>query len=147
MGLLKKYLTMFREDMREVMKRRCGLDELNNFIMLFGFVYIVIALFTKSKICILFATAFVVLCYMRVFSKNLEKRKKENDVYLRYMGGAVEFAGYGKLCIKMWIKSIRDKEYCYFVCSSCHQIIRLPKGKNKVSVRCPKCGQTFIKRT
>ncbi len=147
MYLLKKYITMFREDMKEVMKSRCGLDELNNFIMLIGFIYVVVALFTDKWICILLGAIFIVLCYLRVFSKNLEKRKKENDIYMKYMGGVVDFVKYLKLCIKMRVKTMQDKEYYYFVCSSCYQIVRLPKGKNKINVRCPKCSKTFIKRT
>ena len=147
MNLIKKYITMFREDMRGIMKSRCGLDELNNFIMLIGFIYVLTALFTNSWICILSGTIFIVLCYLRVFSKNLEKRKKENDFYLRYMGGVVNFVKYCKMCIKMRIKTMKDAEYYYFVCSACRQIVRLPKGKNKINVRCPKCSKTFIKRT
>lgn len=138
---------MFREDMRYVMSRRCGLDELNNFIMLIGFIFVVIALFTHKWIFVLIGGVLVALCYIRVFSTKLDKRRAENDFYMRYMGKAVRFVDYIKLIVKMKIRSIRDKEYVYFVCSSCKQIIRLPKGKNKVSVRCPKCSATFIKRT
>lgn len=145
--MLKKYINMFREDMRYVMSRRCGLDELNNFIMLIGFIFVIIALFTHKWIFVLFGAIFVTLCYMRVFSTNIDKRKTENDVYMRYMGKVVRSADYIKLIVKMKIRSIRDKEYIYFVCSSCKQVIRVPKGKNKVSVRCPKCGATFVKRT
>lgn len=147
MELLKKYITMFREDMRDVMSRRCGLDELNNFIMLFGFIYIVTALFTRKWIFILIGAVFIVLCYVRVFSKKLDKRKRENDIYMRYMGGVVRIARILKLSIKMKIKTVRDAEYAYFVCNTCGQIVRVPKGKNKVSIRCPKCNMTFIKRT
>ena len=145
--MLKKYLSMFREDMRYVMSRRCGLDELNNFIMLIGFIFVVIALFTHKWIFVLIGGVLVVLCYIRVFSTKLDKRRAENDFYMRYMGKAVRFVDYIKLIVKMKIRSIRDKEYVYFVCSSCKQVIRVPKGKNKVSVRCPKCSATFIKRT
>ena len=145
--MLKKYINMFREDMRYVMSRRCGLDELNNFIMLIGFIFVIIALFTHKWIFVLFGAIFVTLCYMRVFSTNIDKRKTENDVYMRYMGNVVRSADYIKLIVKMKLRSISDKEYVYFVCSSCKQVIRLPKGKNKVSVRCPKCGATFIKKT
>lgn len=147
MGMLKKYITMFRADMKEAMSRRCGLDELNNFIMLVGFIFVLIALFTGSWICILIATILIILCYIRVFSKKLEKRKKENQFYMRYMGGAVSYVSYCKLCVKMRFKTMQDSEYYYFVCSSCYQIVRLPKGKNKISVRCPKCSKNFIKRT
>ncbi|MCM1157098.1 MAG: hypothetical protein NC300_00355 [Bacteroidales bacterium] len=147
MSLLRKYVTMFREDMREVMSRRCGLDELNNFIMLLGFIFISAALFTKKPLIAFIGGVLVVLCYVRVFSKNLDKRRKENAFYMRYMGSIVEVCRYVKLCLKMKIKTMRDGEYAYFVCRTCRQIIRVPKGKNKVNIRCPKCSQTFIRRT
>ena len=147
MNLFQKYVTMLRQDLKEVMSRRCGLDELNNFIMLLGFVFVVIALFSHNWIFTLIGAVLIVLCYMRVFSKKIEKRKKENDLYMKYMGTVVKKCEFLKLCLKMKIKSIRDAEYVYFVCSKCGQIIRIPKGKSKVSIRCPKCSQTFIKRT
>ncbi len=145
--MFKKYFSMFREDMRYVMAKRCGLDELNNFIMLIGFIFVVIALFTHKWLFVLIGAFFVTLCYLRVFSTNIDKRMRENDFYMRYMGRVVRFVDYIKLIIKMQVRSIRDKEYVYFVCSSCKQVIRVPKGKNKVSVRCPKCSATFVKRT
>lgn len=147
MGLLKKYITMFRTDMKEVMSRRCGLDELNNFIMLVAFIYIVAALFTHSRSFLLIGAVLVVVCYLRTFSKKLDKRRSENAFYMRYMGGLVKLVHHYKLCLKMKIKTIRDKEYAYFVCNTCEQIVRVPKGKNKVNIRCPKCNMTFIKRT
>ena len=84
---------------------------------------------------------------MRVFSTKVDKRRKENDFYMQYMGHVVEAVRYLKLYIKMSVKSVRDKEYKYFVCGTCKQIIRVPKGKNKVSIKCPKCGTSFIRRT
>lgn len=147
MRLLKKYVTMFREDMRDVMSRRCGLDELNNFIILIGFIFILISLFSKKWVFTLLGAFFVILCYVRVFSKKLDKRRKENDFYMRYMGRVVEVVQYIKLCVRMKVKTIKDEEYAYFVCSTCKQIVRVPKGKNKVNIRCPKCNMTFIRRT
>lgn len=147
MKLWQKYLTMIRQDIKEAMSRRNGLDELSNLLMLLGFVFIVVALFSKKWIFTLIGAVFVIICYIRVFSKKVEKRKKENDFYMKYMGNVVKKCGYIKLCIKMKIRSMQDKEYVYFVCSQCGQIIRIPKGKNKISIRCPKCSQTFIKRT
>ena len=145
--MFKKYINMFREDMRYVMSRRCGLDELNNFIMLIGFIFVTAALFTHNWVFVLIGAVFVVLCYVRVFSTKLDKRKVENDVYMRYMGRVVRLVDYGKLIVKMKVRSIKDAEYVYFVCSNCKQVIRVPKGKNKVSIRCPKCNATFIKKT
>lgn len=147
MNLLRKYVTMIRGDMRDVMSRRCGLDELNNFIMLVGFILVLISLFTKKWLFTLLGAVFVVLCYMRVFSKQLDKRRKENEFYMRYMGNVVALTRRAKLICKMKVKTFNDKEYAYFVCSSCGQIIRVPKGKNRVNIRCPRCNVTFIKRT
>lgn len=147
MNLFQKYVTMLRQDLKEVMSRRCGLDELNNFIMLLGFVFVVIALFSHNWIFTLIGAVLIVLCYIRVFSQKIEKRKKENNLYMKYMGTVVKKCGFLKLCLKMKGKSIQDAEYVYFVCSDCGQVIRIPKGKNKVSIRCPKCSRTFIKRT
>lgn len=145
--MLQKYLTMIREDIKQAMKYRCGLDELNNLLMLIGFIFVVVALFTKRWIFTLIGTVFIFMCYKRVFSKDISKRRSENDVYMKYMGNVVRYTQYLKLCLKMKIRSLTDKEYVYFVCNQCKQIIRVPKGKNKVSIRCPKCSQTFIKRT
>lgn len=145
--MLQKYITMLRQDIKEAMGRRCGLDELNNLIMLIGFLYVVAALITGNKVFLLIGAVCVVLCYMRVFSKKLDKRKKENDIYMRYMGKVVLQVRLLKVMIRMKYKSMKDTEYVYFVCRNCHQVIRVPKGKNKVNIRCPKCDCTFIKRT
>ena len=147
MNRLRKYVEMFRQDVKDVMSRRCGLDELNNFIMLLGFVFILVAMFSKKWLFAWIGAAFVVLCYIRVFSQKLEQRKKENDLYMKYMGNVVRKTDYLKLCLKMKIKSARDAEYVYFVCKYCGQIIRIPKGKNKINIRCPKCDNSFVKRT
>lgn len=147
MDLFQKYVTMIRQDIRTAMAKRNGLDELSNFIMLVGFVFVVVALFTRKWIFTLIGAGFIVICYLRVFSKKVEKRRNENAVYMRYMGGVVRKVDYLLLNVKMKMKSMKDKEYVYFVCSGCKQVIRVPKGKNKVSIRCPKCNKTFIKRT
>lgn len=147
MDMFQKYVTMIRQDIKNAMANRNGLDELSSFIMLIGFVYVVVALFTKKRLFILIGAVFIILCYLRIFSKNVEKRRRENAVYMRYMGRVVKFVDYLVLCVKMRVKSLSDKEYAYFVCGGCKQIIRVPKGKNKISIRCPKCSRTFIKRT
>lgn len=145
--MLQKYLTMIREDIQKAMADRCGLDELNNLLMLVGFIYVVAALFTKKWTFALVGAVFIVLCYIRVFSTKVDKRRRENAVYMKYMGNVVRFAEYLVLCVQMKAKSLTDKEYAYFVCGQCKQVIRVPKGKNRVNIRCPKCGNTFIKTT
>ena len=34
-----------------------------------------------------------------------------------------------------------------FRCPKCHQMIRVPKGRGKIAIRCPKCKFEFIRRS
>ncbi len=147
MNLLKKYLTMFRQDMKEVMSRRCGLDELNNLLVFISILLLAVALFAHKWIIILLGIVFALIVTLRAFSKNLDDRSKENEIYMKYLGGVVKRISYVSRSIKMKIKTLQDEQYVYFICSGCRQTIRLPKNKGTVSVRCPKCGQNFIKKT
>jgi uncharacterized C2H2 Zn-finger protein len=40
-----------------------------------------------------------------------------------------------------------SKSHKFFKCPSCHNILRVPRGKGKIFVTCPKCGERFQKRT
>ena len=42
---------------------------------------------------------------------------------------------------------IKDRDHRYFECPRCHQTVRVPKGKGKISISCPKCKEKFIKKT
>ena len=35
----------------------------------------------------------------------------------------------------------------HFRCPKCHQKVRVPRGKGKIQITCPKCGEKFIKKT
>lgn len=39
--------------------------------------------------------------------------------------------------------STTDSQYCIFVCPSCGQKIRIPKGHGKIMIHCRKCGKEF----
>ena len=33
-----------------------------------------------------------------------------------------------------------DKEHCYFTCPGCGAVCRVPKGKGRIVITCPRCG-------
>jgi LSD1 subclass zinc finger protein len=35
----------------------------------------------------------------------------------------------------------------FIKCPGCHNMLRLPRGKGKLQVTCPKCGERFNKKT
>ncbi len=42
----------------------------------------------------------------------------------------------------------QDKRYYkYFNCPNCNQKVRVPKGKGKIEITCPKCRTSFIRKT
>lgn len=65
----------------------------------------------------------------RMLSRNTYKRYRENCRYLRF------------------VERLRDREHRYFDCPRCRQPVRVPRGKGKIAIRCPKCQEKFIRKT
>lgn len=85
--------------------------------------------------------AAIIYCYFRIFSKNITKRYAENQKYLAKTYKLRSFFYKQKELMK------QRKVYHIYKCPSCKQKIRIPRGKGKIEVRCPKCGTTFIKKS
>jgi len=127
--------------MNSFMRDRYGTDDLNFFMMLLGFLLWGINLFLNNFIILLASVFLNIFFCFRIFSKNIPARRKElnffNKYYHRY-----------KQAISIIHKNLfkKDKNY-YAICRNCRQTLRLPKGKGKIEVSCPKCGYKFDKRT
>jgi hypothetical protein len=65
----------------------------------------------------------------RSFSRQTYKRYQENRRFL------------------MLVDRIKDRRNRYFECPRCRQIVRVPRGKGKIAITCPKCKERFIKKT
>ena len=42
---------------------------------------------------------------------------------------------------------LKDRQHRYFACPKCRQTVRVPRGKGKISITCPKCREKFIRKT
>lgn len=71
--------------------------------------------------------------YFRMFSRNIPKRYEENRRFQKRFN--------------ILSRAASDKTHRYYRCSACGQTIRVPKGKGKIQITCPKCKNTFIKKT
>jgi len=81
------------------------------------------------------------LALFRMLSRNIPRRRSENDKFIRYWWPIRTKAGRA-------IANIRYRnDYKYFSCPSCGNTLRVPKGKGKLQITCPKCGERFIKKT
>ena len=44
-------------------------------------------------------------------------------------------------------EKLKDREHRYYACPKCRQPVRVPRGKGKIAITCPKCKERFIKKT
>ena len=79
--------------------------------------------------------ALVVL--FRLFSRNLTRRRAENARFLSWWSPIrCRIAGARQRSL--------DREHKYFTCKNCRTICRVPAGKGKLEITCPKCGEKII---
>ena len=129
-----------REKLYRFMQGRYGADQLNRFLTILVIVCLVFSLF-GLRIFYVFGIALLIYSYFRVFSKNLYKRREENAAFLR-----LEYKF--KQRFASWKRTMQQrKTHHIYRCPSCKQKIRVPRGKGRIEIRCPKCSQTFIKKS
>ena len=80
------------------------------------------------------------LVIFRMFSKNIARRQKENQVFLKIFRRS---AG----SVKQKTARAQDTLHKYYRCPKCKQQLRVPKGRGKICIICPKCKHEFIKKT
>jgi hypothetical protein len=126
---------------RRFMYGRYGFDQLSQFILWMAIIVSFVG--TISRFYVVTYAAYFILAYavFRILSKNISRRTQEN---YKFMG--VKNSIVGRLQkIKRTIGG--TKTHKYYLCPNCKQTIRVPKGKGKISITCPKCRTEFIKRT
>ena len=70
----------------------------------------------------------------RMFSRNLEKRRAENTRFMEKVWWPVSRRRAGARQQRM------DKEHRYFTCHRCGAVCRVPRGKGRIVITCPRCG-------
>jgi hypothetical protein len=115
------------------MAGRYGTDKLNTCILVMGLIFCLISMLLPAGWPVLLLTGMAYACsftaIFRSFSRNTYKRYRENRWYL----GMVE--------------RLKDREHRYYSCPKCRQSVRVPKGKGKIAITCPRCREKFIKKT
>ena len=123
------------------LQERYGIDDLSKFMMGIVFILAVINMFFRLPVLSAFIWAVIILIYFRMFSKNKYKRYQENQLYLKYMEPFQNW-------IRKQINIIKlRKDYHIYTCPTCKQKIKIPRGKGRIAVRCPKCRTEFIKKS
>ena len=133
-----------KQKFAKFMYGRYGLDELSKFLSTLSLLVLIASLFltqTVKTVVFAAAVALLVYAYFRIFSKNYEKRRAENKVFLERRQRITERF---RLRRDMWKQR---KEFKFFKCPSCKAVLRVPRGKGKIRVVCKKCGTAFERKT
>jgi hypothetical protein len=126
---------------RKFMTGRYGPDHLSAGLLFLSLLLSVILMFVPVSWLGYIVYIPLLLCLYRMFSKNLYRRRAENEKFLKFWNPVAAWAGK-----KMY--RIRDsKVHKYFKCPQCKQEVRVPKGKGKISITCPKCRTEFIRKS
>ena len=85
-----------------------------------------------------YALMFTIL--FRMFSRNLAKRRAENQKFLSWWWKVKN----GRSAAKA---RKADTDHKYFTCGTCKTVCRVPAGKGKIVITCPKCGAKIQAKT
>lgn len=130
-----------REKIARFMVGRYGQDEFGRFLFVVSLVGMFFSIVFGGSVWSTMVFFILIYAYFRMMSKNHAARYQENTKYLIYYNKAMA-----------WIKKkqyqIRQhKSYHIYSCPSCKQKIRIPRGKGKICISCPKCRTEFVKRS
>ena len=149
--------------MNDFMKGRNGADELTIVMGFAGIVIAMIGSIARIQWLSWIAIAVIVIGVLRGLSKNIDARHNENEAFVAAtanvpclgkfvasLGGGTaaastsraagtskeDFERAKRTAKKMWKGR---KTTAYLKCPNCGTVSRVPKGKGKIRVTCPKC--------
>ena len=113
------------------------------YLVLFGLelvFHLVLRMDRTARVFEALGIALMALVLFRMFSKNRYKRQAENQKWVNFVWG---------LRSRRRNAAARhaDKDHRYFTCKSCKTICRVPVGKGKIVITCPKCGAQIHAKT
>ena len=124
-----------------------GRPALGRFLSVCGCICILVSVAVRGKSAFFSAVfsaaalALLIWCYVRIFSRKVAARSEENRKYLSYRNRFFGSFRLLKSCFR------QRKEYAFFRCPSCREVVRVPRGKGKIRITCPRCGYAFEKKT
>lgn len=126
-------MNRIKQALQRFMTGRYGTDKLNMWILSAGVILCLISVFIPNVyvnwVLTVGSYTLMVWAIFRTLSRNTYKRYRENRRFL------------------MLLDQIKDREHRYFDCPKCRQLVRVPRGKGKIMITCPKCKEKFQRKT
>ena len=119
--------------LRSFMAGRYGTDRLNMVILCAGLFCSLLSVWVKAMPAnlVFWALSYGLMFWaiFRTLSRNTYKRYQENRKFLQFF------------------TRLKDRRNRYFDCPKCRQLVRVPRGKGKIAITCPRCKEKFIRKT
>ncbi len=123
------------------MQGRNGNDQLSFALTVLCLVFLVVDSITGVGIFWILAVAALVLAMFRTFSRNIGRRRAENEAFMRLIGKPRKF-------ISVTSKRFKNrKTTMYFKCEGCKTVLSVPRGKGRIKITCPKCHRQTIRKS
>ena len=132
-GWFRQFTAKLSYGLRNFMAGRYGTDRLNMVILVSGLVASILSsLVGKAPFNLIFwllSYVLMIWAICRSLSRNTYKRYQENRKFMQFFDRQ------------------KDRQHRYFDCPKCRQMVRVPRGKGKISITCPRCKEKFVKKT
>lgn len=134
-------MNKFQNALSRFMAGRYGSDQFNIFLLVLAVVLMILNLFfIRNSFVSTIVWLLLIYNLFRTYSRNIYKRREENEKYLALLQPLQKR-------INIIKKNHQDKEHKYFLCPNCKQMVRVPRGRGKITITCPKCKHQFDKRS
>ena len=132
-GWFRQFSARLSALLRGFMAGRYGTDKLNMVILSVGLAVSLLSVFFRrppvNLLLVVLSYGLMIWAIWRTLSRNTYKRYQENRKFLQLVDRA------------------KDRNNRYFDCPKCRQLVRVPRGKGKISITCPRCQEKFIRKT
>ena len=130
---LRELTFRLRMSFSHFMAGRYGNDKLNITILCTGLFLSLLSTWIKmplvNLLLVLLSYGLMIWAISRSLSRNTYQRYQENRKFL------------------LIFDRVKDRQNRYFACPKCRQTVRVPRGKGKISITCPKCREKFVRQT
>ena len=116
---------------------RYGMDQLGWALVIASMVLTFLSSVFGSSLLLVISYVPLVLAILRILSRNINARVRENQKFLTYWKPV-------KKWFKLQYSKLRDiRTHRYFSCPTCKNALRVPKGRGHITITCPVCKTRF----
>ena len=138
---MNAFLQKIKNALSRWMVGRHGADNLGMATLIAGIVLYLLSMIFRSGVLNILSFALYAVTIFRMLSRNNDVRTRENRKYL-------ELTDKWKLEANRFIRRQKNrKEYKYFRCPKCKQLLRMKRGSGEKEITCAKCGNRFTKKS